>query len=383
MSRVAGRPGPSWHGCRWASPSVGSRRAPPSVGPRAGDARRVLLLSVVAALGCGAGPSRELTLTPQSSGTGSLLQAVSAVDERVVWVSGHDGVYVRTEDGGVTWQAATVPEAGVLQFRDVEAFDERSAYLMSAGTGELSRIYRTDDAGASWTLQYVADHPSAFLDCMGFWSPDRGLVYGDAVDGVPFVLRTEDGGSTWARVPAGALPAALEGEGGFAASGTCLTTGEGGRAWIATGNGARARVLMTEDWGEAWTAVDAPVAGGEGAGLTTVHVLSDGSGIALGGVIGADTLHTSNVALTLDGGTSWRPGGRLVLAGPVYGSELLAGGMAVAVGPGGLDWSDDGGRSWRRGDARTFWAVDFAAPGSGWAVGPEGRIVRVGLERRR
>jgi photosystem II stability/assembly factor-like uncharacterized protein len=195
----------------------------------------------------------SLGISVQSSGTSALLQAVSPVTDDVVWVSGHQATYARSLDGGTTWEADVMPGAEGLQFRDVAAFDDRTAYLMSSGTGDLSRIYRTDDGGESWRLQYTAMHPEAFLDCMDFWSPDRGLVYGDEVDGVPFLLHTEDGGDSWARVDAAGLPDALDGEGGFAASGTCLITGEDGRAWVETGAGGRGRVLSTADFGVTWS----------------------------------------------------------------------------------------------------------------------------------
>jgi len=353
----------------------------------------------------------ELVLTPQISGTTALLQAVSPVSEDVVWVSGHEGTWVRSVDGGATWSAYVMAGEETLQFRDVEAFDDATAYLMSAGSGELSRIYRTDDGGEGWTLQYTATHPDAFLDCMAFWDRDRGLVYGDAVDGVPFLLSTEDGGATWTRVPAEALPAAPEGEGGFAASGTCLVTGPEGKAWVAMGNGERARTLRTSDWGGSWEVVDVPVVGGTGAGLTTIRMDAAGRrGVALGGVIGGDTLRTENVAVTEDGGASWAPGGAPAMAGPIYGSALVAapggqggeqaragdeasripGGAAgtdlaarplisVAVGPGGMDWSRDLGRSWVSADTLTYWAVAFASPARGWAVGPGGRIVGLAI----
>ena len=325
----------------------------------------------------------RLMLIEQRSGTEALLQSVSPVSDDVVWVSGHQATYARSVDGGVTWTAAVVPEADGLQFRDVAAFDERTAYLMSAGSGDQSRIYRTDDGGGTWTLQYTADHPEAFLDCMDFWSPERGLVYGDAVDGVPFLLSTEDGGESWSRVRPDALPPALEGEGGFAASGTCVTAGDEGRAWVATGNGPRARILRTEDYGASWQVADAPVIGGSAAGLTTIQMGATGDGVALGGVIGDDSIRSDNVAITSDGGVTWSPGGPLVMAGPVYGSGLAPSteGFLVAVGPRGLDWSVDGGRTWQTGDTLTYWAVGFASADAGWAVGPNGRVVKLGFVR--
>jgi len=327
-------------------------------------------------------PPTRLVTSEQRSGTEALLQAVSPVSEEVVWVSGHEATVVVTVDGGATW-SATVADLGdpTLQLRDVAAFDASTAFVMSSGTGAQSRIYRTDDGGASWRLQYRADHPQAFLDCMDFWDPDHGLAYGDAVDGVPFLLRTEDGGGSWTRVPAAALPPALEGEGGFAASGTCLVTGPGGRAWVATGNADRARVLRTGDSGATWTVTDAPVVAGSASGLATIQVRGE-VGVALGGVIGNDTLRSDNVALSRDGGRTWFPGGRPAMPGPVYGSALVPGaeGLVVAVGPRGLDWSADGGATWQGGDGVTRWAVAFASGRAGWAVGPRGRITRLGFE---
>ena len=44
-------------------------------------------------------PVRGLMLSQQSSGTDALLQAVSPVNDDVVWVSGHEATYARTSDG--------------------------------------------------------------------------------------------------------------------------------------------------------------------------------------------------------------------------------------------------------------------------------------------
>ena len=72
------------------------------------------------------------------------------------------------------------------------------------------------------------------------------------------------------------------------------------------------------------------------------------------------------------------------MLGPVYGGalvEAVGGGGVVAVGPQGMDWSEDLGRTWRSADTLTYWAVAFSSPSLGWAVGPQGRIVRLTLSR--
>jgi photosystem II stability/assembly factor-like uncharacterized protein len=101
------------------------------------------------------------TVTPQTSGTTNRLQAISVVSPRVVWVSGLGGTYAVTTDGGASWRAGVVPGAETLQFRDVEAFSARVAYLMAAGSGTDSRIYKTEDGGASGRPQVGReDHAS-------------------------------------------------------------------------------------------------------------------------------------------------------------------------------------------------------------------------------
>src|SRR5262245_10751388 len=72
-------------------------------------------------------------------------RGLSVVSARIAWVSGTQGTYGRTTDAGKTWSVGTVLGAAKLDFRDVEAFGEDTAYLLSAGPGEDSRIYKTAD----------------------------------------------------------------------------------------------------------------------------------------------------------------------------------------------------------------------------------------------
>src|SRR5215212_10632647 len=183
----------------------------------------------------------------QASGTSVRLRGVSAVSRRVAWASGANGTYARTVDGGRTWQAAQVPGAAELDFRDVDAFDVDTAYLLAIGEGERSRIYKTADGGRNWTLQFQNRRAGAFYDCMAFWDARRGLAISDPVDGRFLVVRTEDGGRNWKEIGAAGMPPALAGEGGFAASGTCAAVGGASGAWFGTGGPAGARVFRSTD----------------------------------------------------------------------------------------------------------------------------------------
>ena len=324
-------------------------------------------------------PATRPALEAQSSGTTALLQAVSAVNDSVVWVSGHRGTWARTTDGGRTWRAAQVPGADTLQFRDVFALDADRAWLMSAGPGALSRIYRTGDGGATWELQFTNPEPTGFYDCLDFWDARRGLAFSDQVSGKVMILATSDGGARWALVPESALPAALPDEGGFAASGTCLVTRPGGHAWIATGNAPRSRVLHTADYGRTWSVSDVPIAAGSAAGLTTITFRDDQNGAGLGGPLGDADAVTDNVVITADGGRTWRAGGRPTFTGAVFGAAFVpgAGATLVAVGPKGSSLSRDGGETWAALDSLAYWGIGFSPSGTGWITGPGGRITRV------
>ncbi len=354
----------------------------------------VVLASAVLVIGCASSGDPdsapvgsavpESGLTPrvdfQHSGVDVLLQAVSPVNERVVWVSGHGGTWLRTLDGGASWSGGMVPDADTLQFRDVHALSADVAWLLAAGPAEMSRIYRTDDGGENWQLQWVNDEPDGFYDCLAMFDARRGLAYGDAVNGELRILRTTDGGDHWSLVDAARLPDALAGEGGFAASGTCLAVGAQNVAWIGTGNADPARVLRSNDRGWTWVASETPLIAGEAAGVTSIAFRDERYGLVVGGDLARPDEHTANVAVSSDGGVNWTAGGRLRMAGAAYGAAWVPGigvPIAIAVGPGGADWSADGGATWSGFDDRDWWGLAFVSPDAGWIVGPEGRIGKV------
>lgn len=319
---------------------------------------------------------------PQTSPTRAELRGLSVVSDDVAWASGRFGQVLRTTDGGTTWTATTVPGADSLDFRDIAAIDAQVAFAMSAGEAEKgqARIYRTTDAGRSWTQVYATERAGVFLDAIKFHDRQRGIALSDPIGGRWTLLRTEDGGTTWIDVPPTALPPMLPGEAAFAASGTSMALHGGHLVWIGSGGAARARVFRSADAGRSWTVVDTPVASGDGAaGIFSIAFADSLHGVVVGGDYRKAREASANVALTDDGGRSWRlargplPPGYLSAVAYVPGTS---GRSLVATGLVGTAVSIDGGESWTMRDTLGYNSVAFASRYAGWAVGPRGRIGR-------
>jgi photosystem II stability/assembly factor-like uncharacterized protein len=314
--------------------------------------------------------------TVQTSGVTVRLRGVSAVSERVAWASGAGSTVLRTTDGGATWQKFIVT-TDALDFRDIDAVDAQTAYVLAIGNGPASRIYKTIDAGKTWTMQFKNEDDKAFLDAMSFWDAKNGIVFGDSVDGQLYIMTTKDGGHVWSRVPTVNLPPALEGEGAFAASGTNIAVFGKSHAWIGTGAAAKARVLRTSDGGRTWKAANTPLAAGPSSGIFSIAFRDAKHGVVAGGDYRKEQEAVDNLAVTSDGGATWKlvrglSGFRSVVA-YVPGTKTL-----IAIGPSGGDYSIDDGQTWKPIDGPGFDTFSFV-PGksSGWGAGNKGAIGRL------
>ena len=316
--------------------------------------------------------------TTQTSGVTATLRGVSAASDRVAWASGSGSTVLRTTDGGDTWQRIAVSTDRV-DFRDVDAIDDETAYVLSIGNGPASRIYKTVDAGATWTQQFATNDPKVFLDAMTFWDDAHGIVVGDSVDGQFHLLMTGDGGRTWSRVPAGVLPPALPNEGAFAASGTNIAV-FGADAWVGTGAASTARVLHTRDRGRTWTVRTTPLVAGASAGIFSVAFRDSMHGVVVGGDYRKELDATDSVAVTSDGGSTWTLVRDHGLSGfrSVVAYQPGAAATLVAVGPQGADWSTDDGHSWTPLPGPGFHTFSFSPTGRvGWGAGARGTVGRL------
>ena len=316
---------------------------------------------------------------PVDAGLVVPLRGISLAANGDIWVSGASGQYAVSSDSGTSWRSGRMPDGGSLDFRDVHAFGD-TVYLMSAGNGELSRIYQSADRGENWALQLTCAHPEGFFSSMDFWDARNGIVFSDPVDGKFVIYRTSDAGQTWLEVPRIQIPPAQEGEYAFAASGSCLIAGAEGRAWIASG-GTAARVFFSADSGRNWEVSDTPVMSGTpSSGIFSLAFRDALNGIAVGGDFRQPDSANHNAARTNDGGRTWQPladSAAMTYRSCVIYLQVGERTALVASGASGCSYSFDEGESWAPFSAEGYYTLAVGPFGDCWAAGSEGRIARL------
>lgn len=319
----------------------------------------------------------------QNSGVTASLRGLSVVDSNTAWSSGSGGTVIKTVDGGKNWKDVSVADAGDLDFRDIHAFDSRTAVILSAG--QPARVYRTEDAGASWHLQFEHPDEKSFFDALSFFDDQHGIAMSDPVDNRVLLIETLDGGKTWAELPARRRPVKQRGEAGFAASGTNMRV-VGDAVFIALGGADKgqaetsSRIVFSHDRAKAWQQAVVPMPRNPSSGIFSMVFVDPQTAVVVGGDYLNQQERDGTAACTQDGGKTWsRPTGKLprgyrsgVAAGQQDGQTLL-----VAVGPAGTDVSLDLGQNWQAASDQGFHAVQFTPDGKrAWASGADGAIGR-------
>jgi photosystem II stability/assembly factor-like uncharacterized protein len=309
----------------------------------------------------------------QTVDTKASLRGLDVVSEKIVWASGTGGTFLKTTDGGKSWTVGKVPGAEKLDFRDIEAFDANTAYVVSIGDGESSRIYKTTDGGATWKMQFKNANPKAFFDALAFWDEKHGIAMSDPVDGKYVLLKTDDG-ENWTPIDTDKMPGAKTGEAAFAASGTCLITQGKNDAFIVSG-GTDARVFRSTDRGLTWSVADTPfVKGTAGSGIFSIAMRDAKRGVIVGGNYEKPDESTNNLAFTKDGGKTWTLGKGLT--GYRSGVAYVDKKTLLAVGASGSDLSVDGGKTWKNLDKENYNSVQRKDKNGVWAVGAGGLVAK-------
>jgi hypothetical protein len=312
-----------------------------------------------------------------TQGTHASLRGLSVVNDKVLWVSGSNGAVGRSVDAGKTWTWIIVPGYEKRDFRDIEAFDTKTAVIMAVDTP--ADILKTTDGGKTWRLVYENKTVGMFLDAMEFWNVRSGIVVGDPINGRFFVARSFDGGDSWHEIPTFELPQADSAEGCFAASGTNVRALDLNSSCFVSG-GLHSRLFIRDK------VVDLPIIQGTastGANSIAVKDHNKQKGgrqlIVVGGDFAKDTARDRNCFLSNDGAQTW-----IGPQTPPHGYrscvEYIGDHAVLSCGTSGVDISYDDGMNWQLLTHTGFHVCRLAKKGKTvFLAGPNGRIAKLTL----
>lgn len=303
-----------------------------------------------------------------ADGTKTSFRGLS-IKGRSIWVSGSGGTVGRSTDDGQTWQWHTINGHEKTEFRDVEALDDKTAIVM--GIASPAYILKTTDGGQTWALVYENKDTAMFLDAMAFKNAREGVVIGDPVDNKIFVAETKDGGNTWQPTNKLRLPEPRPGEAFFAASGTniiwtpsgyCIVSGGAASRFFARGKA----VKLPTTQGQQMTGANGIAAQG------SMRLVASGD-------YNNRNKTDSAFVYSHDGGQTWQLP-EVMPAG--YRSAVCFTGKntAITCGISGIDITDNGGRHWKKISDESFNTCAYSKETQTvFFVGNNGRIGKLKL----
>lgn len=309
---------------------------------------------------------------PSNASANHFVQFIDAVNPNVCWGLVADPAnqltplqeFVRTTDGGATWTDGLINNAAGLSPSSICAINGDTAWVaMFNPGGGAGAILRTNDGGLTWATQPSAAFNASgnFPDFIYFWDANNGVCLGDPTGGYYEIYTTTDGGTTWIRVPTANIPLPLGGEFGITDVFTAIGNGT---VWFGTNLG---RIYKSVDMGLNWTAASTPFTGSY---IGSIAFRDANNGIATSGSTGG----VADIIRTTDGGTTWtaagsNTGGFSTVLSSCYvpgtdSTYFLSNSAASSVN--GTAYSPNDGTSWVIVDNLIHTDIDFVNDSIGW-----------------
>lgn len=306
------------------------------------------------------------------SGRKTSLRGLSVVNDNIVWASGSNGTVARSVDGGKTFEWLTVAGYEKRDFRDIEAFDAKTAIIM--GISEPAIILKTKDGGKNWYKVFEDSTKGMFLDAMDFYDHKKGLVIGDPIDHKYFIAWTNNQGEKWVKEDTVRSMNVAEGEAFFASSGTNVKTFSNPHRFIygySVSGGTKSRLWLGR---ERVINDSLPIIQGkETTGANSLATL-ERKLIVVGGDFANDKDTTGNCTLSNDFGETW-----IKPQTPPHGYrscvEYITKDKLITCGTSGVDISNDGGMNWELISTQSFHVCQKAKKGNKvFLAGSNGKI---------
>jgi photosystem II stability/assembly factor-like uncharacterized protein len=278
------------------------------------------------------------------------IRGLSVVNDNVAWISGSKGHIAITGDGGKTWEWQQVKGFEKTDFRDIEAFSDKEAIIMSSGTPAL--ILKTTDGGANWQVKYKNADTAYFFDAMEFTDKQSGYILGDPINGQFVLMQTKDGGEHWQA--SDNPPKALPGEASFAASGTCLALNLNRKNIAIVTGGSNARLMFRNGDEGKWNYENLPLQHGKPSQGAFSMVCGDKSIVVVGGNYSQDKLNDSTTCFfKLDNSPEFTLTTKNTTE---FQSciEYISDNTFLSTGTPGSNITTDGGKTWTKIDGTSY-----------------------------
>jgi photosystem II stability/assembly factor-like uncharacterized protein len=299
-----------------------------------------LIFSILLCLVCPVSIVKAQSIVILQQDKPTSIRGLSVVNDKTAWISGSQGYIAITNDGGKTWDWQQIKGYEKSEFRDIEAFSDKDAVIMSSGTPAL--VLKTTDGGKSWQEKYRNSDTAYFFDAMDFADHQHGYILGDPINNKFLLMETTDGGETWTNVKN--APDALPGEAAFAASGTCLRVQN---KFISIASGGKSSRLITSALGsDTWNYANLPIIHEKASRGAFSLAIGKNQGVIVGGDYENDKKTDSvAVAYMVNPFTHFNfpqkgPAGFQSCVEYIKGAEF------IATGTSGTNITTNGGKTW-------------------------------------
>lgn len=279
-----------------------------------------------------------------------------------------------------TFQTTISNSDNKLEFRSI-AQTEKAIFIINVGNP--AHLYKINKKDLKPEIVYTETHEKVFYDSMNFWNNNEGIVIGDPTENSLSILITRNGGTSWQKIPSEKLPKTVEGEAAFAASNTNIIS-KGNSTWIVSG-GIKSRVFFSPDKGNSWQVFETPIVQGKQmTGIFTADFYNDKIGFVAGGNYENLSQNFQNKAVTTDGGKNWK----LIAENQGFGYASCVqfipksdGKEIVTVGASGLNYTSDGGNSWKQFlKDETLFTIRFVDENTAFAAG-KNKIIKIEFKK--
>lgn len=339
-------------------------------------------------------PSWTISQNASFSVTSAAARYIDAVDANVVWMTGYDGTapnrqynwWAKSSNAGATFTSGNVfADTNTYHIGNIEGVDGNTAWVSAflKATSDKGGVFKTTNGGGTWTNMAAANmftvNTTSFVNFVTFLTPSVGLAQGDPVGGEFEMYRTTDAGATWTAVAPANIPNSLPSEYGtinvYCKQGTT-------NLWFGT---TKNRIYRSFDAGVTWSVSPAFTSTlGAALAIGDMAFVDQNYGLASAffGPTGNGTITLWN---TTDGGASWN---QIPTIDPLMGANdfcaIPGTSYFASCGNGAgnqvLTFSQDNGATWNNWNSVNigYVAMDFANSTTGWASTFSGPTPTVG-----